>query len=146
LVSSTKGKQIFIISQRADDQYKVLGYFDLPGKIISASFMRFDNQQKLLAVLHNNLLAAMFVPNQQCEDPLVAIPEEDARYKFRKVDRGSALVIPCEGTNEIFVTGKDKLMKKYEMPNENLKDIDWKRAPNAPSEEFNGHPVGTACW
>ena len=108
--------------------------------------MRADGQQRLLAVLHNNLLAAMFVPNQQCEDPLVAIPEEDARYKFRKVDRGSILVIPCEGTDEIFVTGKDKLMKKYEMPNENLKDIDWKRAPAAPLEEFNSHPVGTAVW
>jgi len=39
------------------------------------------------------------------------------------------LVIANQVTGDIFVTGEDKLLKKYEYPNETLGQIDFKRAP-----------------
>lgn len=37
--------------------------------------------------------------------------------------------------DNIFVTGDDKLLKKYEFPTDKINQIDVKRAPPAPTEE-----------
>jgi WD40 repeat protein len=47
---------------------------------------------------------------------------------------------------DIYVTGEDKLLKKYQYPTENIDSIDWKRAPPAPEEEHLSHSIGTTCW
>jgi len=35
----------------------------------------------------------------------------------------------CISNGDIYVTGEDKLLKRYEYPNEKISQIDWKRAP-----------------
>lgn len=62
LVASTQGKQVFVISQKADDGYRVLGYFNFPGRVVSACHAKIDGTLRLLVLLHNNLLATAFVP------------------------------------------------------------------------------------
>ncbi len=48
---------------------------------------------------------------------------------YRKVDKGSYIVMQCISNGDIYVTGEDKLLKRYEYPNEKISKIDWKRAP-----------------
>ena len=49
-------------------------------------------------------------------------------------------------TGDIYVTGDDKLLKKYEYPADRIEIIDFKRAPPAPVEEMISHSIGTTCW
>jgi len=65
---------------------------------------------------------------------------------YRKVDRGSNLIMANFFTGEIFVTGEDKLLKKYEYPTEKVELIDFKRAPPPPIEELLSHSIGTTSW
>ena len=66
---------------------------------------------------------------------MIPIQEDDAKFLYRKIDKGSNLVIANDSTGDIFVTGDDRLLKKYEIPNEKIQQIDTKRAPIAPIEE-----------
>lgn len=124
----------------------MLGYFNFPGRIVSACHAKVDGTLRLLALLHNNLLAIAFVPTSQAENPLEPIPEEDSRARFRIVDRGSALVMYCEATNAVLVSGRDKLLKQYKLPIDTLDKLEWRKAPEGPVEEMQSHAVATTCW
>ncbi len=65
---------------------------------------------------------------------------------YRKIDRGSLLVIPNTMTGDLYVTGEDKLLKKYDFPNEHFSKLDMKKAPLPPIEELKSHDIGTTCW
>ena len=47
---------------------------------------------------------------------------------------------------DIFVTGEDKFLKKYEYPAEAFNKIDFKKAPNAPLDELKSHDIATTCY
>ena len=100
----------------------------------------------MLAVLSNNLLTGAKVPTRVTGTRMEPLSHEEVDVKYRKVDKGSQLVIANQVTGDIFVAGEDKLLKKYEYPNETLSQIDFKRAPQAPTEEHTSHSVGTTCW
>lgn len=57
---------------------------------------------------------------EECENRMKPIPLAEANYKFRKIDRGSSHVTVNPITLDIFITGSDKLLKKYDYPTENL--------------------------
>lgn len=65
---------------------------------------------------------------------------------YRKVDPGSNVVVCNHITQEIFVTGKDKLLKRYDYPEEKIESIDFKKAPEDPIEEIPSHSIGTNVW
>lgn len=46
---------------------------------------------------------------------------------------------------DIFVTGEDKFLKKYEYPNEAFNKIDLKKPANPPLDELKSHDIGTTC-
>jgi hypothetical protein len=48
------------------------------------------------------------------------IPASDSNILYRKVDKGSNIVMHCVSTGDIFVCGEDKLLKRYEYPNEKV--------------------------
>jgi len=48
------------------------------------------------------------------------LTHEEVEVRYRKIDKGSQLIIANQITGDIFVTGEDKLLKKYEYPNETL--------------------------
>jgi hypothetical protein len=54
-------------------------------------------------------------------------------------------VIPVND-KDLFVVGEDKLLKKYEFPNEPFSKIDFKKAPAAPLEEHKSHDIATTCY
>ena len=80
------------------------------------------------------------------QNRMIPMPAAEANILYRKIDKGSNLVISNEITGDIFVSGEDKLLKKYELPAETITQIDVKRAPVAPVEEHNSHSIGTTCW
>jgi len=50
-----------------------------------------------------------------------AYPDEEACVVYRKIDRNSRIVITNYTNGDIFVSGDDKLLKKYEYPTDKLK-------------------------
>jgi WD40 repeat protein len=56
------------------------------------------------------------------------------------------MIIPNSQTGDLWVTGEDKLLKKYEFPSEHFSKLDMKKAPVPPVEEIKSHDVGTTCW
>ena len=74
------------------------------------------------------------------------LDESITKPLYRKVDKGMNLVIANVYTGDIFLTGEDKFLKKYEYPTDHISKIDFKKAPNAPIEEFKSNDIGTNCW
>jgi len=114
--------------------------------ILSASFTTVDGSLRIAAVLSNNLLAAAICPTKATKNRLEPIPDEEAHITYRKIDRGSSLVMTNTITGDIYVTGSDKLLKKYDYPQDKAKQVDWKRAPPVAVEEHESHSIGTNCW
>lgn len=71
------------------------------------------------------------------------IPENVINPVYRKIDRGMNLVMANIYNGDIFVTGEDKFLKKYEYPTESFSKIDFKKAPNAPLDELKSHDLAT---
>jgi len=47
---------------------------------------------------------------------------------------------------DIFVSGEDKLLKKYDYPTDLWGAIEFKKPPHAPTLELASHSIGTICW
>lgn len=75
-----------------------------------------------------------------------AISESVTKPLYRKIDRGSNLVMSNPANGDIFICGEDRYLKRYEYPNEPISKIDFKKAANAPVEEIKSHDLGTTCW
>lgn len=76
---------------------------------------------KIITVLSNNLLGAATIPTKPAANRMVPIPREQAEIVYRKIDKGSLLVIANEAMEDnIFVTGEDRLLKKYEFPTDKI--------------------------
>lgn len=56
------------------------------------------------------------------------------------------MVVANHTNGEIYVTGDDKILKKYEYPTDTFESIDFRKAPLAPVMEMNSHSIGTSCW
>lgn len=100
----------------------------------------------VVVVLSNNLLGSATVPTKAASNRMIPLHADEANVLYRKIDKGSKLVITNEVTGDIFVTGEDRLLKKYEFPSEKIDQIDIKRAPVAPIEEHTSHPIGTTTY
>lgn len=146
LVTSRDQEVVHILSAEADRGFNVLGYVKFDGHIQSASFTVKEGKARILAVLSNCLLAGANVPQASAENRMEPYPDEEAAVVYRKIDRNSRLVITNHTNGDIFVSGDDKLLKKYEYPTDKVKQIDFKRAPPAPVEELQSHAIGTTCW
>jgi len=123
-----------------------LGYFKFCGNIQSLCFTSHDSKSSILAVLSNNLLAGAYLPAEAVENRRIPFTEEAAPVCYRKIDRGSNMVMANPSTGDIFVTGEDKLLKKYAFPEDKLDACDWKMPPKVPSLELPSHSIGTSCW
>ena len=62
IVSSPESDQIFILSQRAENEFEVFGFVTLEGYVNSSAFATNDGKLKVVAVLSNATLAAFTVP------------------------------------------------------------------------------------
>ena len=128
-MASTGSKTVFVLSQSAEDKFRLNGYIDFEGYVLSAAFATQNKQLQIVALLSNNLLAGCNVPTKPGANRMRPLSEEEADIKYRKVDRGSEMVIANQVNGDIFVTGEDKLLKKYQYPYERVAAMDYKRAP-----------------
>jgi len=128
-LGSSGSKTVFVLSQSAEDKFRLNAYIDFEGYVLSAAFATQNKQLQIVTLLSNNLLAGCNVPTKPAANRLTALSEEEADIKYRKVDRGSEMVIANQVNGDIFVTGEDKLLKKYQYPYERVGAMDYKRAP-----------------
>jgi len=99
-----------------------------------------------LALLSNALLVGLTLPEKFSDrNKMDPIPEAVSKAVYRRVDRGMHLVMSNIFNGDIFVTGEDRFLKKYEYPTEPFSKIDFKKAPNAPLDELKSHDIGTTC-
>jgi WD40 repeat protein len=152
IVSSPECDSIFIFSQRPEDDFEVYGFVTLEGYVNFSSFTAHDNKLKVVSVLSNSTLCAFTVPVDDFISKKIvgnikeSLPEEVAHPVYRKIDKGATLVIPNIFTGDLYVTGEDKLLKKYEFPTDHISKLDMKKAPLPPIEEHKSHDIGTNCW
>ena len=111
-------KEIYFVAATSAERYVVKGFVRFDGTILSACFHKEDGVDRLLVVLSNNLLACADVPKNVAINRMEPIPADESNVRYRKVDRGSQIVMSCFATKDIWVTGEDKLIKKYQLPNE----------------------------
>ena len=73
------------------------------------------------------------------------LPEALIKPLYRRIDRGTNLVMSNIYNGDIFLTGEDKFLKKYEFPADPINKIDFKKAANPPVDELKSHDIGTTC-
>lgn len=152
IVSSPECESVFILSQRPEDDFEVYGFVTFEGYINSSAFAVHDGKLKVVAVLSNSTLAAFTIPVDDFNSKKIvgnvkeSLPEESIHPVYRKIDKGAHLVIPNIYTGDIYVTGDDKLLKKYEFPADHFSKLDMKKAPLPPAEEHKAHDIGTNCY
>lgn len=71
-------------------------------------------------MLSNSLLAGANIPLSPVLNRIEPILPQDSNILYRKVDKGSYIVMQCISNGDIYVTGEDKLLKRYEYPNEKI--------------------------
>ena len=58
----------------------------------------------------------MCIPDKEVENRMEPISEHITKPLYRKLDRGSNMVIGNVYNGDIFVTGEDKFLKKIRLP------------------------------
>lgn len=71
---------------------------------------------------------------------------QDGTILCRKTDPDLNRICPTN-SQDIFITGADKVLKRYKYPDENLQKMDLKIKLPAPSpiEEIESHQLPTTC-
>lgn len=123
----------------------------LEGYVLSSSFVVHENNLKVVCALSNATIGAFTLPVEKFNSKEIignckeSLPDELVHPVYRKIDRGSNLII-VNNNGDLFVTGDDKLFKKYEFPTEQFAKLDMKKAPLPPTEEHKSHDISTTCW
>lgn len=148
LVANADTDKVYILSQDPNKSFKVYGFYQFNSKVLSASFTSHNGLTAILVLLQNNLLAGATVPLKPIENRRVPISEEESNIYYRKVDKCLDMIMANHVTQDIYLVGSgpDKVMKKYEFPNEKFDKLDLKKPPTAPVEEIPTHSIGTNCW
>ena len=147
MVASSSSDKIFVLSQKAKEDFTIYGFIQMKGLIISLSFALKDNNLWASAVLSNNLIQVAQLPTEKEQNRMIPVPNDRTHTTFRKVDRGTNMIITSSLTPRFFVTGEDKYLKQYDLwPGESYEMLDWRKAPVQPNEEYMSHSIGTKCY
>jgi WD40 repeat protein len=146
LICNNKSDKVYVLSADGKKNFKVYGHYQFTGFVESASFTLHNGLTSIVVLLSNNLIAAATLPIKSSENRRQPIIEEDSMVFYRKVDTGSKMMMCNYVNQELFVVGDDKIMKKYEYPNEKFSQIDMKKAPPPPLQELTSHSLGVQCW
>lgn len=117
------------------------GHIVLEGYVINTCFAVHENETKLLAILSGALLCAVQLPVGFQENRMEPISEQIAKPLYRRIDKGMQTVLSNPYNGDIFVTGEDKFLKKYDYPADPFSKLDFKKAPGAPTEELKSHDI-----
>ena len=96
----------------------------------------------ILAVADQGLLFAAPSPPITENYQNVDLDYEICPMYCRRIDYFLEKIAVVESSGEVYLTGKDKFLKKYKIPDELIaKTNPGFKAPPAPIEELNGHPL-----
>jgi WD40 repeat protein len=117
-VSSNEQDELVILSGDASTEFEFIGWTKVKGKILSTSLIVDNLVSKVLCVLDNSLFVSINVPTDFRGRKQDDIGDETAKPLYRKVDKGMTQIIVNHSNNDIFLSGDDKLLKKYQLPEE----------------------------
>jgi WD40 repeat protein len=140
-VCCDQSDDICFLHQTADKGFEYLGFVKAQSQVVSNEWILNEGKMKLLVILKNDLLMGLDL-DWQVENNREPIKCQEF---FRKIDRGMKLIVPNPSTGDIFISGEDKLLKKYEYPKEEFGKIEWRKPPGVPLEEFRGHGLQATC-
>lgn len=151
-VSSQKSKKTFFISASPDQDFRILGYSQLPDKINSLFWIEtakhpIPTNSNILFAVVNYLLIAIVPPNPLTKYPALRLELDQCPQYGRKIDPDLYHICNEPNSGEILLTGKDKILKKYKQPDELLIKMDLRiKVPGSvPLEELEGHSLTANC-
>ena len=74
------------------------------------------------------------------------IPDDVSFPMYSKVDTGTYMINSDPESGDIYITGDDKFLKKYPIPNDTYDQIDWSKPAPTPLEEYKSHGIVTTCF
>ena len=147
MVSSRESNRIFVLSQKAEENYTIYGFVEMDGYILSVAFGFRDGLVYACTVLSNNLMQTARVPTVLQDDRMNPMADEFTDKKCRKLDRGSNIIISSKLTSKLFVTGEDKYLKEYELwPQDSFLSVDWRKPCIQANNEYVSHSIATTCY
>jgi WD40 repeat protein len=145
IVTSTESDLVYMFSQKVEDEFKVIGHVQVKGYVLDADFAVHEERLRVVGVLSNNLLFGCNIPTQEIESRMDPIPDDIAVVTSKKIDRDINRIVSNPYNGELFVSGKDMLMKNYSYPIEPFAKIEFKKPPGAPMMEYDGHSLALSC-
>lgn len=118
----------------------------MEGFVLDICFTMHEGALRLIGCLTNNLLFGLNVPTKAADNMRESIPDAIVRACYRKIDRGVSMVLTNISNGDIFASGDDKWLKKYDYPTDSFQKIDFRKPPNAPTAELQGHDLLATCW
>jgi WD40 repeat protein len=150
--SSQRSKKVFFISANQDHDYKIIGFSMLPDKINSVSWLEtpkhpIPTSSNVLLVVVNYLLIVVVPPNPNNKYNNIKLELDQCPQYGRKIDPDLHLIAVDPTSGDIFLTGRDKILKKYKQPDELIIKMDLRiKVPGSiPIEELDGHALSTNC-
>ena len=74
MLASSASDRVFVVSQKAKEDFTIYGFIQKKGLILSLSFAMKDNELWAAAILSNNLIQVSKLPNQKEDNRLIAVP------------------------------------------------------------------------
>jgi len=141
----TGSKKLFFLYGNPSTGFRVLGKLKFQVPVNSFCWTASDKMPNgapgILAV-SEGLLFAVSSPSLNENYHNKELDYEICPMYCRRIDFSLDKIAVIDSTGEVFLTGKDKFLKKYKIPDELVaKTNPGVKAPPSPLEELNGHPL-----
>ena len=148
VIFASKGSDmIIILSGDLSKNFQVLGYIQTNYPILDLAFH--ETTEEILVLVKNILFSYKVdysIENKKNKDFLINFL---LRYdkKARKVDPDLNVIIHHPKSNDIWLSGKDKFLRHYPMPEEKLEKVIENKylPPETPLDELRAHDLPISC-
>lgn len=142
---SKSEKGIYLVNTSPIDNFPVIAYLPLVAKASSVEWYQQESSTtpKIIALLQNSLLVCLTPPADTVRNQRMELEKIPATYSV--VDNNMRHLL-CLSTGDILVTGEDRKVKRYEVPDMMYMDINMQKPTLAPMAEFPGHGLEIQCW
>ena len=143
-VSSKAEKGIYFLNSLTQNEFAVIGYLPCNAKVISIAWLQLDSSSpaKLLAIMKNSLLMMVSAPNSTTRKLIM----DNSTCCYSMIDNHMNHIL-CNQSGDILITGEDRKLKKYDVPESKLSEIDFRKPAQSPAAEYPRHglPVVSMC-
>jgi len=145
IACSSLEKGLYLISTSPIDNFPMIAYLPLVGKVSCVDWYQPNTvpSPKIIVLLQNSLLVCLTPPAESVRNQQMELEKVPATYSV--VDNHMKHLL-CTPTGDILLTGIDRKIKKYEVPNMVYMDINMQKPPLAPRSEHPGHGLEIQCW